>query len=134
MTVDSVANVDSTACRPTVMVVVNCQDARGMLKVLLQVEGYRVVEAPHGGEAVRIAALLRPDLIVMDIDLPVLDGYAATRLIHARPELRQVPIVAVSSHAERRWREEALAAGCAAFLAKPLDLRQFGALIEQLVN
>ena len=129
-----VEQVDSAALRPTVMVAEDCRDARRMLKVMLEVEGYRVVEAPHGGEAVRIAARLRPDLIVMDMDLPVLDGCAATRLIHARRELRQIPIVAVSAHAERRWREEALAAGCAAFLAKPLDLRQFGALIGQLVR
>ena len=129
-----VEHLDRTTSSPTVMVVEDCRDARGMLKVLLEVEGYRVVEAPHGGEAVRIAARLLPDLILMDIDLPVLDGYAATRLIHARPELPQLPVVAMSAHTEQRWRQEAMAAGCAAFVTKPLDLRQFGALIEQLVN
>ena len=127
-----VENVDNAVSSPTVMVVEDCSDARSMLKIMLEVEGYRVVEALNGGEAVRVAARLQPDLIVMDVDLPVLNGYAATRLIHAYQELRQVPIVAISAHTEQRWHQEALAAGCGAFVAKPLDLRQFGALIGQL--
>ena len=129
-----VEHADSATSGPTVMIVDDICDTRDMLRIMLKAKGYQVLEAPNGGEAVRIAARVRPNLILMDLDLPVLDGCAATRLIHARPELRRVPVVAMSAHSEWGWREDAIAAGCTAFVVKPIDLPQLVELVEQLMN
>src|SRR3712207_8036540 len=85
----------------TVMVVEDFEDNRFMMRRLLEMSGYRVVEAVNGQEAVEVAARERPDLILMDLSLPLLDGLAATRRIREQPDLRAVPIVAVSAHDTR---------------------------------
>ena len=117
----------------TVMVVEDFEDNRFMMRKLLEMSGYRVLEAINGEEAVRIAESERPDLILMDLSLPVLDGLAATRRIRERDGLRHVPIVAVSAHDTADFHAEALAAGCNDYVTKPIDFDQLEQLLHRLL-
>ena len=118
----------------TVMVVEDFEDNRFMMRRLLEMSGYRVVEAVNGQEAVEVAARERPDLILMDLSLPLLDGLAATRRIREQPALRAVPIVAVSAHDTADFHADALAAGCNEYVTKPIDFDQLESLLSSLVK
>ena len=109
------------AAHPTVLVAEDHDDTRFMLRVLLEQRGYRVVEAGDGLEAVEAARREPPDIVLMDVSLPALDGLSATRQMREVESLSALPIVAVSGHAAERDRTEALAAGCNAYLTKPID-------------
>jgi CheY-like chemotaxis protein len=106
---------------PTVLVAEDHADTRLMLRVLLEMRGYHVVEAGDGMEAVEAARRERPDIVLMDVSMPTLDGLSATRLMHEMESLSAVPVVAVSGHAAERDQTEALAVGCSAYLTKPID-------------
>src|SRR5215207_6586119 len=93
---------------PTVMVVEDFEDNRFMMRRLLEMSGYRVLEAINGEEAVELATRERPQLILMDLSLPQLDGLAATRRIRQDAEMRDVPIVAVSAHDTADFHADAL--------------------------
>ncbi|HKZ02411.1 MAG TPA: response regulator [Pyrinomonadaceae bacterium] len=110
------------------------EDNRFMLRRLLEMSGHQVVEAVNGEEAVRIAAQVLPDLILMDLSLPVIDGLGATRRIRALPRLFTVPIVAVSAHDTTDFHAEALAAGCNAYITKPIDFTELEELINGLLS
>jgi CheY-like chemotaxis protein len=110
------------------------EDNRFMLRRLLEMSGHQVVEAVNGEEAVRIAAQVLPDLILMDLSLPVIDGLGATRRIRALPRLFTVPIVAVSAHDTADFHAEALAAGCNAYITKPIDFTELEELINGLLS
>lgn len=117
----------------TVMVVEDFEDNRFMMRRLLEMSGYHVLEAINGEEAIRIAEQEHPDLILMDLSLPLLDGLAATRRIREREDLRGVPIVAVSAHDTADFHAEALAAGCNDYVTKPIDFDQLEALLQRLL-
>jgi CheY-like chemotaxis protein len=117
----------------TVMVVEDFEDNRFMMRRLLETSGYRVLEAINGEEAVRIAEIERPDLILMDLSLPLLDGLAATRRIREREGLLHVPIIAVSAHDTADFHAEALAAGCNDYVTKPIDFDQLESLLHRLL-
>ena len=117
----------------TVMVVEDFEDNRFMMRRLLEMSGYRVLEAINGEEAVEIAKRERPSLILMDLSLPLLDGLAATRRIRQQAELRNVPIVAVSAHDTADFHADALAAGCNDYVTKPIDFDQLEALLGRLL-
>jgi CheY-like chemotaxis protein len=117
----------------TVMVVEDFEDNRFMMRRLLEMSGYCVLEAINGEEAIRIAEQEHPDLILMDLSLPLLDGLAATRRIREREGLRHVPIVAVSAHDTADFHAEALAAGCNDYVTKPIDFDQLEALLHRLL-
>ncbi len=116
------------------MVVEDFEDNRFMMRRLLEMIGYRVVEAENGEEAVKRAWSERPDLILMDLSLPLLDGLAATRRIRSRAELRQIPVVAVSAHDTADFHAEALAAGCNEYLTKPIDFDELERLLSRFLN
>jgi CheY-like chemotaxis protein len=118
---------------PVVMVVEDFEDNRFMLRRLLEMSGYRVLEAINGEEAVELAHRERPQLILMDLSLPQLDGLAATRRIRQYAELRDVPIVAVSAHDTADFHADALAAGCNDYVTKPIDFDQLEALLARLL-
>jgi two-component system cell cycle response regulator DivK len=118
---------------PTVMVVEDFEDNRFMMRRLLEMSGYRVLEAINGEEAVELAHRERPQLILMDLSLPQLDGLAATRRIRQHAELRDVPIVAVSAHDTADFHADALAAGCNDYVTKPIDFDQLEALLQRLL-
>lgn len=101
-----------------------------MMRQLLEMAGHRVVEATDGEEAVELALVERPELILMDLSLPKLDGLAATRKIRQHSH---VPIVAVSAHDSAGSRTEALAAGCDEYVTKPIDFDQLSSLLNSLL-
>ncbi len=118
--------------RPVVLVVEDFEDNRFMMRRLLEMSGYRVVEAVNGNQAVELAKSVRPDIILMDLSLPQLDGLAATRRIRAQGGLGKVPIVAVSAHDSADFHAEALAAGCNEYVTKPIDFDQLVQLLDRM--
>jgi two-component system, cell cycle response regulator DivK len=125
---------DKSDSRPTVLVVEDFEDNRFMMRRLLEMSGYRVVEAVNGNQAVDSAASERPDIILMDLSLPQLDGLAATRRIRSHEDGRKVPIVAVSAHDSADFHAEALAAGCNEYVTKPIDFDQLVQLLDRLTG
>ena len=93
--------------------------------------GYELIEAESGEEALSALATSRPDLILMDIQLPVMDGYEATRRIRLNPELKSIPIIAVTSYALAGDEAKALAAGCDAYVTKPFSPRALLAKVQE---
>lgn len=125
---------ESNGERPTVLVVEDFEDNRFMMRRLLEMSGYRVVEAVNGRQAVEKAQSERPDIILMDLSLPMLDGLAATRQIRSYEGLHKVPIVAVSAHDSADFHAEALAAGCNEYVTKPIDFDQLVQLLTRLIK
>ena len=119
--------------RPKILLVEDSEDNRLMMKRLLEMSGYDVSEAVNGEQAVQKAKNLHPDLILMDLSLPRIDGLAATRLIRAMPPLKRVPIVVVSAHDTSDFHAEALASGCNEYVTKPIDFGQLELLLKKLV-
>ena len=113
-----------------ILVVDDQEDLRGVLRDLLIGSGYTVIEAADGETGVAKAKSDRPDLILMDIQMPVIDGYEATRLIKVDPNLKPIPIVAVSSFAMKGDEEKARAAGCDHYVTKPYSPMQLLRLIR----
>ncbi|MDB4950380.1 MAG: two-component response regulator [Gemmatimonadetes bacterium] len=107
----------------TILIAEDHEDSRDALRTLLDAFGYRVHVAVNGREAVERARALAPDLILMDMMMPEVDGFEATRTLRADPEFRQVPIIALT--AMEGAREQVMAAGCDDFMCKPLDVRAF---------
>jgi len=116
-----------------ILVVEDQEDNRRIIRDLLTSVGYELIEALDGEAGVRLAKEQRPDLILMDIQLPVLDGYEATRRIKADPALRAIPIVAVTSYALSGDDRKAGAAGCDAYVAKPFSPRHLLATIRRFL-
>jgi two-component system cell cycle response regulator DivK len=114
-----------------ILVVEDQEDNRRILHDLLTSAGYQVIEALTGEDGVAVAETQRPDLILMDIQLPGLDGYEATRRIKANPALQRVPIIAVTSYALSGDEAKARAAGCDAYVTKPFSPRALLAVISQ---
>jgi CheY-like chemotaxis protein len=127
-------NLNSGREKKTVMVVEDFEDNRFMMRRLLEMSGYAVLEAVNGEEAVELAVKEHPSLILMDLSLPLLDGLAATRRIRAYSGLRDVPIVAVSAHDTSDFHAEALAAGCNDYVTKPIDFDQLEELLRKLIR
>lgn len=118
----------------TVLLVEDTEDNRQMMKRLLEFSGYRVVEATNGKEAIEMAARVRPQIILMDLSLPLVDGLAATRGIRVLPGLDKVPIVAVSAHDTSDFHSDALAAGCDAYVTKPIDYAELEEVVGRLLS
>jgi len=114
-----------------ILVVEDQEDNRQIVRDLLTTTNYEVMEAENGQEALAAVAKQRPDLILMDIQLPVMDGYEATRRIKADPALAAIPVIAVTSYALSGDEEKARAAGCDDFVPKPFSPRQLLAKIRQ---
>lgn len=117
-----------------VLLVEDTEDNRMMMRRLLELSGYRVMEAVNGVEAVRAAERETPNIILMDLSLPIVDGLAATRRIRQLPDMAEVPIIAVSAHDTADFHAEALAAGCDAYITKPIDYTELEDLITGLTS
>jgi two-component system, cell cycle response regulator DivK len=117
----------------TVLLVEDTEDNRQMMRRLLEMSGFNVVEATNGREAVDAAFEVQPQIILMDLSLPIIDGLAATRQIRQRPELNSVPIVAVSAHDTADFHSEALDAGCDAYVTKPINYTELEDLVNRLI-
>jgi two-component system cell cycle response regulator DivK len=116
-----------------ILVVEDTEDNRRIIRDLLTSFGYELIEAADGAEGVALAEKERPDLILMDIQLPVLDGYEATRRIRAIPDLAQVPIIAVTSYALSGDEAKTREAGCDGYVAKPFSPRQLLAKVREFL-
>lgn len=108
-----------SSAKPLVLLVDDFPDAREMYSEYLAFSGYRVAEAANGAEALEQAVRIRPSIILMDLSMPVMDGWEATRRLKADPRTRQIPVVALTGHALSGTSDEARAAGCDDFIAKP---------------
>lgn len=117
-----------------ILVIEDAPDNRRLLRDLLTNSGFELLEAVDGEKGVAMAAEHRPDLILMDIQLPVVDGYEATRRIKGNPELRHIPIIAVTSYALSGDEAKAVAAGCDGYVTKPFSPRQILAQIRQFLT
>ena len=107
---------------------------RDMLSRRLQRRGYDVVLAVDGQEAITTAETSKPDVILMDMDLPVLNGWEATRALRNNPGIRDIPVIALTAHALPADRERTIEAGCDAYQSKPVDFPELVSKIEQLTK
>jgi two-component system cell cycle response regulator DivK len=114
-----------------ILVVEDQEDNRQIIRDMLSATDYQITEAENGEEALAAVAKERPDLILMDIQMPILDGYEATRRIKADPALRAIPIIAITSYALSGDEQKARAAGCDDYVPKPYSPRQLLAKIRQ---
>ncbi len=119
---------------PKILLVEDDEMNRDMLMRRLQRRGYEVVAAVDGGEAVTLTRQQSPDLVLMDISLPVKDGYQATRELKADPAVQHIPIIALTAHALAEDQAKALAAGCNDYDTKPIELPRLLQKIEALLS
>ena len=124
----------SRRSRPTVLVAEDHEDSRLLFKFFLESKGCRVVEAGDGLEAVTMVERERPDLVLMDVGLPGLDGLSVTRRLRAREALRALPVVIISGHAAPADRDRAVAAGCSEYLTKPLKMKDLDGVLDRHVR
>ena len=120
--------------RPTILVVDDFDDTRWLLRTWLERKGFRVIEAENGNDAISEAQSENPDLIIMDLEMPELDGLAATRQIRASENLADVPIVAVSAYGAEQFRGAALLAGCNEYVSTPFEPSDLERLIRSYVH
>jgi two-component system, cell cycle response regulator DivK len=116
-----------------ILMVEDTEDNRQIIRDLMESVGYDLIEAVDGAAGVAMAAEHRPDLILMDIQLPVMDGYEASRRIKADPELSHIPIIAVTSYALSGDEAKTRAAGCDGYVAKPFSPRQLLAKMNEFL-
>jgi two-component system, cell cycle response regulator DivK len=117
-----------------IMVVEDYEDTRMLLKQTLEMLGYSVLEASNGQEAVDIADREHPDLILMDLDLPILDGIAATQRIRQQEHMESVPIVAVTAYPLSYSRVKAFAKGCNEYMPKPIDMSELARVVDRYLS
>jgi two-component system, cell cycle response regulator DivK len=119
---------------PTILIVEDNAQNRLLMVDILKVRGYEVIEAHDGAEGLVLAKTHKPDLILLDMQMPVMDGLEAARLLKADPETRGIKILAVTSFAMKGDRERILAAGCDEYMAKPIDTRQLPIMVRQILG
>jgi two-component system, cell cycle response regulator DivK len=124
----------TTAESPLIMVVDDVADAREICTEYLEFRGYRVISAADGMEALAKAVAELPDLILMDLALPVLDGWEATRRLGRDERTRHIPVVALTAHAVKGISDQAIEAGCLAVLTKPIEPRFLAAEVERFLE
>ena len=117
-----------------ILVVEDTEDNRQIIRDLLTSAGYEMIEALDGAQGVAMATEHKPDLILMDMQLPVLDGYEATRRIKADPTLAHIPVIAVTSYALSGDEAKTKAAGCNGYVAKPFSPRQLLAKVREFLG
>ena len=120
--------------RRTILVVDDFDDTRLLLRTWLRKKGYRVVEAENGNEAIKKAREIKPDLIIMDVEMPELDGLSATRQIRTLKDSTELPIVAVSAYGADLFRQQALDAGCNEYMSTPFEPDELEKLIHSLIK
>jgi len=118
----------------SILVVDDSPDAREMLGEYLAFRGFAVTEATHGAEAVEIARRVKPRIVLMDLSMPGMDGWEATRQLKADPATKDVIVIAVSAHAFTNERARAEDAGCDAFVVKPFDLTTLADALDRVVK
>jgi len=120
--------------RGVILYVEDNLDNRILVRRVLMAEGYTVVEAESAQSALAYLDRETPDLILMDINMPDVDGYTLTKQLKARPELRRVPIIAVTANVMKGDMEKSLEAGCDGYIPKPIDIDQLPVQIERFLT
>jgi len=118
----------------TILVVEDNDLNMKLVRGLIKIGKYRMLEATDAESAIRIIREQRPDLVLMDIQLPGMDGLSATKIITEDPSLKDIPIVALTSYAMQGDEEKALEAGCTGYIAKPIETRKFLKTISRYLN
>ena len=126
--------MSETAIVPKVLVVDDHNDNLTLISLALQEQGYRVSTAVNGRDAVSVARLVLPQLILMDITMPVLDGIAATRVIRGEDKIKDVPIVILTALDDDQFRREAMEAGADGYFTKPIDFPRLHAFMDKLLR
>jgi len=121
----------SASSKPRILLVEDFEDSRSVLKRLLEIEGFEVMEASDGRQAIETALREALDLILMDVSLPAMDGFQATRQIRALEQGQTPPIIVISAYDNHEIRAEAKAAGCTDYVTKPIDFDQLLKLIKK---
>ena len=116
-----------------VLLVEDVEDTRHFMRLELEEQGFIVFEAENGQVAVETAAREKPDVILMDLTLPLMDGFTATKLIRQNDALKNVPIIAITAHKEDDFRADAKASGFDAYVTKPIDVNWLKGLIAGLI-
>jgi len=119
---------------PKILIVEDNAQNRLLMVDILTVHGYEIIEAKDGLEGIQFAKLHKPDLILLDMQMPVMDGLEAARLLKADPETRSIKILAITSFAMKGDRERILAAGCDEYMAKPIDTRDLPVVVQRLLG
>ena len=117
-----------------ILVVEDHRDVRELVRMMLEVEGYRIVEAENGLQGVEAARRHEPDAILMDMSMPILDGCESTKRIREQPRLATVPIIANTAYNRWEWRSKAILAGCTDFLPKPFESRKLLAMLSRYLS
>ena len=125
---------NSIISQRTILIVDDFDDTRLLLKTWLRRKGFQVIEAENGNQAVAAAQTHHPDFIIMDVEMPELDGLDATRQIRGLQQHPQVPIVAVSAYGAEQYRSLALAAGCNEYVSTPFEPEELEKLIRLLIK
>jgi two-component system cell cycle response regulator DivK len=115
----------------TILIVEDNEKNRRLIKDVLEYHGYLVIEAPNGAEGARLAIERKPDLILMDIQMPVMDGMSAAKLIRSDPAMQGIRMIALTSFAMKGDRERFLEAGFDDYLAKPVDTRKLPGIVKK---
>ena len=129
--VSSATATARAAVKSTILVAEDSNDGREMMRLLLGLKGYEVLTAENGERAVEVALTSHPDLILLDLRLPRLDGLGVVRILRSHSEFRDTPIIVVSGHDPGEFRQPALDAGCNDYLPKPIDFARLDSLLEQ---
>jgi CheY-like chemotaxis protein len=120
--------------KKTILYIEDNPDNRSLIRRVLEAEGYRVIEASNAGAALGVLEQGSPDLILMDINMPDMDGYTLTAKIRSMPAFTHVPIVAVTANVMRGDREKSLKAGCDGYIQKPIDIDNLPYQIERFMR
>lgn len=118
----------------TILIADDNQDSRELVMKILGNKGYRLLEAVDGEDALNKITEEKPDLILMDISMPKIDGHELTRRLKNQDEFKDIPIIALTAHAMKGDREKALAAGCEGYITKPINVREFREQITQFLH
>ena len=118
----------------TILVVEDNELNMKLVRGLIKIGKYRMLEAIDAESGIQLIREQRPDLVLMDIQLPGMDGLSATKIIKEDPSVKDIPIVALTSYAMQGDEEKALEAGCTGYIAKPIDTRKFLKTISQYLN
>lgn len=117
-----------------ILVADDAEDNREILSIFLSILGYVVVEACNGLEAVKVATRERPNLIIMDLSMPVIDGFNALRILRELPETSTVPVVACTAHDTATHKVQAMSVGFNEFLTKPIDFQQLNCVLDRFLK
>ena len=132
--VDKTTRMSEKTKPPTILYVEDDANNRVLIRRVLMAKGYQVVEAEDGPEGIELARTTHPDLILMDINLPDMDGYEATARLRSLDDMRGVPIIALTANVMRGDREKTLAAGCSGYIQKPIDVDRLPAQLAAFLR